>query len=968
MVTPKTITKPRTEFAHSESREQSPTLSVSKNAVTGVPVERKRNPSMESYDESSRQFIRSSVSRFFSEQCEKASRNADVRRHVQSAKIDKKGYSSRGSSPLSLKDMRTPSPTKPQFYRGHTEKADRRTSIDTDSSRDSSPKYWKIVDSREETPEFFRRETGKSAATAGLEPKVSRNIKRSSEGPKSIKQAVLREIVTKTKYLLNNVKNKSSRIPNNLTAKDNNSTSEGKNILNRRGSGNTLRSTKLIRDVAKGNSTTKNTNLLNRRGSSNVLRSTKLICDVLKRQNGRNRTVLAAEKPQSSSAGGISSEQRSRTDRVQEVTTVNKKVDERARTPAAGELSTGRSSPGSCTSAKMDTDVREIIMPDQCIKQEKLRGTYSRSSNKTVGERPGNEKLTYSVRKPVKRRGSLFESNIFERSVKNSREEKPTSSRYKSQNASLKKETVVGSLKSRTKGDAASEKSERNTLRFGGRTAGSSQIGEKNITSSKSCMTQSINRDPKRRIEGNTNRRSEIKITRAGGQTSSPFKIQKKGGEVNSTENSLDETKKTKTLSEQVQTLKSISLVQNVTKESDFTEKSRKLIDETISDGTIAKNQITKSDPVSSTIDIREPKIPSSKNYERTDSIESALRRFDSIGMETGSIRDTLKRRVESIAEKRQTKSDETAGFTDDSKTISLDGVNLSSTSRTTTRRTRTSTNTEAGGKGRQEKPRETPERKNAQKKLEGARDSMEMARIAKRSRSPSCRRKLFQDGDSSEATETGSTALRCSLDSTRTVERLCALFNKNEMPGSMNTAFKRFKFSVSNETLTETTDQGEMDQVSTDVDCSLSMKQLRSIEDIRRSIEDESSDRKKGKTSVKSAIVGNALRDLSVAKARSEPRRINIDDRAGNRKEISLSRRSGNVTASNDALGDTGRSSVKCTMRFSRVAKSPSPETTKATETSTRARRTVPVPPSKSPDTVARVSEDSTKDLFSYS
>ncbi|KAK9310041.1 hypothetical protein QLX08_000512 [Tetragonisca angustula] len=945
MVTPKTITKARTEFACSKSREQSPTLSVSKsrNAVTGVLAEPKRNDSpMESYDESSRQFIRSSVSRFFSEQCEKAAGNADVRKHVQSTKIDKKGCSSRGSSPLSLKDMRAPSPTKPQFYRGRTEKADRGTSVDTDSSRDTSPKYRKIVDSGEETPEFVRRETGNPAATVRRhEPRISRNvIEGSSEGPKSIKQAVFREIVTKTKNLLNNVKNKSSRGPNNFTARDSNSTSKDKNMFNRGG----LRSTKLIRDAAKGNSTTKNTNPLNRRGSSNVLCSTKLIRDALKRQNGRNRAALATEKSRSSSehASEISSEweQRSRADRVQEVTTVNKKVDEeRARTSTVGELSAARSSLRSCTSAEMDTDVREIVMPDQCIKQEKLRGTYSRSSNKTAGERPGSEKLfTYSARKPVKRRGSLLESNIFERSVKNSREEKPIRSRYKSPNASLKRETVVGSIKSGTK-------SERNTLRSGGRTAGAIQTGERNMTS---CMTRSINRDPKRRIEGSTNRRSEAKISRVGGRASSPFEIQEKKGKVNSTE------KETKTLSEQVHILKSVSLVRNVTREPDFTEKSRELIHETIPDGTVAENQIAKSGPVSSTIDIREPELtavslPSSKNYERTDSVESALRRFDSIGMETGSIRGTSKRSAESIAEKRQTKSGEAAGFTD-SRTIPLEAldrpdVNLSSTSRT-------SPNAEAGRQGR---PRGTSERKNAQKKLEGTRDSMQTTRIATRSRSPSCRRKLFQDGDSSEATETGSTASRCSLDSTGTVEHLCTLFNKNETPGSMNAASKRFRFSASNETLTEMTDKVETDQASTGVDCSV--RQLRSIEDIRRSVEDESWDRKRGKTSAKSAIVGNALRDLRVAKAtaRSEPRRISIDDRAGNRKEISLPRRSGNVAASNDALGDTGRSSVKCTMRFSRVAKSPSPETTKATETSTRARRTVPAPPSKSPDTVAR-------------
>ena len=76
---------------------------------------------------------------------------------------------------------------------------------------------------------------------------------------------------------------------------------------------------------------------------------------------------------------------------------------------------------------------------------------------------------------------------------------------------------------------------------------------------------------------------------------------------------------------------------------------------------------------------------------------------------------------------------------------------------------------------------------------------------------------------------------------------------------------------------------------------------------------------------------------------------------------------RSGNVAARNKGMGDTSRSAVKCAMRFPRVVKSPSPETVKTAETSNRARRNVPPSPSKSPDTMPRVSKDCVKDSSSF-
>lgn len=228
-------------------------------------------------------------------------------------------------------------------------------------------------------------------------------------------------------------------------------------------------------------------------------------------------------------------------------------------------------------------------------------------------------------------------------------------------------------------------------------------------------------------------------------------------------------------------------------------------------------------------------------------------------------------------------------------------------------------------------------------KKLSKAIDSVD---VRPRS-SATCKRKLFHDADSGE--ETGSTRSRCSLDSVRTVE---CLSNKKK---TREHSVKILEFDSSDETSRgATTDKGETGEASTGADRSLSVKRLRSIEDIRKSIEGES------ESVIESGRSGRGT-------GRSEARRINIDDRAGNREGMFLPGRSGSVAARNKGMGDTSRSAVKCAMRFPRVVKSPSPETMKTAETSNRARRNVPPSPSKSPDTMPRVSKDCVKDSSSF-
>ena len=908
MVTPETIVKAKTDLACFEKGEESPTSYVAKGEklVTNVPREATRGSSTESYDDTAKRFIRSSVSRFFSEQCEGATRNVGPRK-------------------LQLTDARTPSQTKSQFDDGRAEK-DERTSFVADGSRDSSPRSREIVESKEETPEFLRYETEESAIATSLQPKICTDVEQPPKGAHSLKQTVAREITAKLRNLSSNVKDRSSKIP--LSVKDHNLTAE-------------------------------NANALSRRGSAGVLRSTKLIRDVLQRQSGQDQVDYASP--------GISNEweERPRADRMQTETRVDKKVEERAGTPTGRQLAAAGSE--SCRSVKVDTQIGGIRTPERYVKQEQLRGTYSRSSKGTACEKSSVGKLlTYSVRKPVKQRGSLLKSNIFQQSLRDrdSTNERPVSSKRTTRIASLKKEPAAcaRSLQSRTKGNAANGKSKSDILKTRSRTASPISASNGKTSSEPVADKRNVDRyDASKRITRTSNesiargskgatdvahRNDETKIPRAGARTARKQSI-------------ADERKKGKT-SNQAEILKSMQLVRSVTRGSDFAQESRKMVGESVDNGTVRDEQTERRESCSSSIDIRrsEAGLASikelSKNYERTDSVESALRRFDSIGTEAESIRGTLERSVESIPKEIRRKSGGSIGRKADSKTISpkaLDppNVNLFAKRTCAGKATTVSRSAMAAAKGRQAEAQET----RRQKKLEKARDSIEINRIAIRSRSLSCKRQLFQHTDSSE---TGSVASRCSIDSLRTVERFSTTSNKKKTCDSVNTASKRFEFSGSDETSTQTIDKAETDNMSTGVGRCSSAKQLRSIEDIRRSIEDESWDRETGQPSTISAVVGSAAK----AAGRSKPRRINVNDRAGNRKEICSPGRSVNFTASNDALEDTERSSVKCTMRFSRVAKSPSPETTK--ETSIRARRNVPASPSKSPDTVARVSKNCIK------
>ncbi|XP_076547512.1 uncharacterized protein LOC117610125 isoform X2 [Osmia lignaria lignaria] len=728
-------------------------------------IEPRRRMSEEIIDESSKHRIRSSVSRFFSDQCEKVSRNSEdgTRDIVQSAK----GGWSRDSSPLSLKDMGT-SRKCAEF----SEKAISATSIDS-IRRDWSPKS---------------RRNSKS-----LNPQFPKN----KNHRKSTENTLLKQSKSISQKNIKKSKSKSPEID---------------------------------------------------RGTVNVLRSTRLIRDAIKRQNDNDDKN---EKDEGSRRNCRN------TEGISTAADFEKKV-------AAAE-----SSPKSSTSVEVDAEIQEITMPDQYMEHQRGESINSKSPDKTRRSRM-EELFTYSVRKPGRK-------SVFELSKRD--EEKTdrlgTFGRYTRRNEKcqikgdreieaeifpLGEEKILGKYSTRKHDNFEYTKKNCLSTNSPSPTSNSTICSSKNVTSKiitkEDNKVKNLNSGEEKKIRNKSNdliipvskRKTieKVKVVNRKNErilhrkTPSPIQLKQKKN-----------SSKSPQMTKESEILHSMELVRKVIKGESF---DKGVINKTIDSNEKKSDSTRKS---SSTIVYINDEC-SRKNYERTDSVESALKRFDSIGTES----------VQSSTEKRQT--------FEEAKAISLKALNqidanLPQSISTLSR-----------------------EIEKNESKTARARDSIEMARITMGSTTPACKRKLFQY-DSEEETETGSSRSRYSLE----------------------------KLDLKNEKILGKKDKSRNEEVS------LSVKQLRSIEDIRKSI-DSSCFERKG-TSTKSAIANDTL------------------------KLKRLPRRSENLAEKNDTLGDAERSFIKCAIRFSRVTKSPSPDSTKTTETSSRARRNVLSSPSKSPDTVAR-------------
>ncbi|XP_053970624.1 serine-rich adhesin for platelets isoform X2 [Hylaeus volcanicus] len=901
-------------------------------------------------------------------------------------------------------------------------------------SRDSSPKLQKIADIGRGTPEFYCYETEKSATTVSLKPKPTRNTR-----------------------------NEHSKRPGSGGCTGSRSERPSKSP-----------------DVF---ALSKDAKATARRGSGNVLRSTKLIREIIEHQKDRNqpdRTLQNSSKE--SRRPSIAPDDTTGISRVDiageneaDTVRVNRNVDKRSPTPPTRTygLLTPETSPKSSISVEVDAEIQEITMPDRYLERGKLRrelrSTYSRSSKETSQasiESKAENASTYSVRKPGKKRGSLFESDIFEPTKK--RQQAPDHRRV---------------TESKRSADFASEAI--GSKARDGKTGNS----ERSCGGSPSPTSESLFRAAKRRIGAAVNEENRAKSLRSKNTEKSPRKQPLALGSVELVRKIIKGTRSVAT--------------NEVERKQEATKKLEGEIQMQDTDSVVSR-----------TVEFMKYEEGSSRtSYERTDSVESALRRFDSIDAaasvqstlekneETGERRnrslktpdiyaaskdvkisdsasrkssresslilenkhktlefvcyetdklattvslkprdtiDSFNQRSESPRSRpgsstgirgagmlpkdvelinnlnkrssrespsglhkiqdsksnspefvryetdklattisnvnlkrkptigaidqrserprsrpgsstgvhdggRSSKSPHILTLLDDrsfgidnsassSRTISLKALNRASSPRNPENKpSRTSAkgifNSETPGKMRVLGTRET----RRQKKLATAKDSFEIDRVLSRSKSPACRRQLFPDGDSTEETETGS-----SFSKTKSSKR-DATYSIG--PNIKSKCVKPVRGD-------------ETSMKEADSDRPVSIKQLRSIEDIRRSIENESPRCGETRTS-RSAIASN----VSKCSSNVQPRRrqscpLNGDARVGSKKDTSSSKWSENLSARDDRLGESGRS-VNCATRFSRVAKSPSPDS-KATETN-RTRRSVPPTPSKSPDTVTR-------------
>ncbi|KZC06678.1 Zinc finger C2HC domain-containing protein 1C [Dufourea novaeangliae] len=396
--------------------------------------------------------IRNSVSRYFSEQCEKASESMDF-----SAKNDfQKTRTSR-----SLDQSRS---ITPEFYCHETGKSATTVSLRPKTSKDSnerlgttvskkiesrnksskspntlilskdatvicgsdrstrhlSPNQQKLMNSRSKSPEFFCYETDKSATAVSLKPKHSQDFTERSKSPRATsvrsksRSSKSSDIFTATKNihissekLATTVSLKPKPMKDSLKERSKSPRSSKFHSKNR-----SSKSPEFLIKDPKGTV---------RRVSSNVLRSTRLIRDVIRHQknnqcNGaswKDMTPTGDVEGTSSVRGG---ELKTRS-KLDEAGTprANRNVHERATTPSPRryELLAPESSPKSSTSVDVDAEIQEITMPDQNVKQKnlhrELRSTYTKSVVKSPS--PDSTKATETsnrVRRNV--RSSLSKS------------------------------------------------------------------------------------------------------------------------------------------------------------------------------------------------------------------------------------------------------------------------------------------------------------------------------------------------------------------------------------------------------------------------------------------------------------------------------------------------------------------------------------------------------------------------------
>ncbi|KAI4502058.1 hypothetical protein M0802_002740 [Mischocyttarus mexicanus] len=905
---------------------------------------------------------------------------------------DKRSYKTHGK-----RDSYTFSP-----YRRPTSVSSTTTSLESKKTPSSSPELIRTLKKRDASPEFFCVETKKSATTMSLKPKPVTNLNEDK------------------RYGINSDRDFQSKMSQKMIAK------QSPSYL------------KLERNIRKSSDSSETSNkssnlvLKSRRGSINALRSIQLIRNAMKTENVRkedntkveedrfkiyptkySKIIPKENKKLKDSRKSIVDPIRKDSLKIDVTDLIDlKNVPNRERKFSLKNLhSTLQLSPKSpkspkstksFTSAEVDTEIQEITMTDQhvsyndpiCKNNEKRKKntksisdeTYSKSSamklrNDDKKTRTTNL-LTYPIKKEKKKtRTSILDSNIF-----HLKDETDKVRRFKESNRSLSEKSlkkdenrVSMDLKGLTssklsKKDLSENKNEKIIVSLGKRRNSVDLKTIKNeSTRSKSSSSICTNEDTVSKYQTTNVSLRDITFDE------SRKEIQRRSSSPFLYKNVIrTSTKETKSENANEELLKSTELIRRVIRaqSSDKQDNLNTKLTESI--------KPNKSfDRFSNQISIIS--LSSNDNYYgRTNSVESALRRFDSIGAES-EYQETIGRDyVDGIITKHNLSSSKMSlektpiKFTNDVKESIKTKARVLESSKVKKNQSKSDTkkNIKNINVGILKKNPNTSSDKILLtkvdtlrqgckgKKIAEAKDSMEISRTSKSRSLTTCKRKLFENLERSDERKIG--RVGCMLNNSFRRKNQINVKRRKSMESSTieNEQNKR------KEEKKKKKEEEEEKENKDEDDRTVAVKPLRSIEDIRKSIVCDSSGRtvvaltqitdidlgREAETG--SAIANEILKASTKSKSQS---RIVVDSDPLNRKIIPSKNRSKN---NNSHLRDYGKILSTNSLRLNRINKSPTPESINSKKmssdvdcrtTTVLTRRSVPSSPSKSPDILPR-------------
>ncbi|XP_043672230.1 uncharacterized protein LOC122631073 isoform X3 [Vespula pensylvanica] len=851
-------------------------------------------------------------------------------------------------------------------YRRRSESS---TTTSVESKHSPSPELISIVEKRDTSPEFFCVETEKSATTM-IKPRRKSTDEDKRDGiisSKDFQSNMFEKMIAKQSpsYLKLERKIRKSSDSSDISNKSFNF-----ELKSPRDSINNLQSIQLIRNVMKTQNTGQEDTKDQDRSKIDSIKYSSITSKTKENKRDDSKVSVNKKSPVDTiKKSFLKIDLKDTTDLKNASSNRGRKLSLKT---TETNLQLSPKSPKSPKSTKsftpteVDTEIQEITMTDQHMRYDdntskrkekkdikKLMAdeTYSKSSGKKL---KNSDKIrsanlfTYPIRREGKKRNSVLESNIFHRT--NETDEVQT---FQESNRSLNEKSW--------------KKQEIESIDLKGLT--SSKSSKRHLSKNEKIIVSV----PKRR---NSKDLKAIKNESLRSKTSSLCSNEDRMSKNRSTNVSLkditfDESRKEirerstsplykRVLQSPTEQIKSEGAKEELLRS---TELIRRVIKAQHCDKQEMSNlKFTESVSKNESNDIYSNRIlmissPTNTNYYgRTDSIESALKRFDSIGAES-EYQDTIGRDcvdgithdlsskidVEKISTTISSEPKESIKTKARTKRLESSQIKMDR-SKFDSKRKNTNGSILKKSPGHSRKILLTKidslrEGRIKGKKIAEAKDSMKIARTPK-SQSPICKRKLFHDPGFEKENE-----------------RMRTSSVKYPFHKQKANDFLRRSMEISTR---------EIKKKHEEEDCTLLVKPLRSIEDIRKSILSDSS----GTTVValtqitnidpaRQAEMGSAIaNEILKASTKSERQsRIVVDSDPLNKKRFPSNDRSKN----NSHLRDYGKILSKNSMRFGRITKSPSPDSTNSKKSSDNdcrtivTRRSVPSSPSKSPDILPR-------------